>query len=162
MIIMVLHCTILSCVFNFYCVGESMAINSVAISTLLAQSDCAPYQDQYSDTIAAAAALGAAASTIFLSVDEISPQFSRILSYIIKYGLNHAILCVASLFILVSGVCFVFFLGMMMRRKGVLFWNVSVAIITCILLLTVCALSLAPLVSTYLHMTSLPLNFFLL
>ena len=136
----------LSC---FITAGEAMAVNSVAISTLLAQSDCAPYQDQYSNTIAAATALGAAASTIFLSVDEISPQFSRIASYITTYGLNHAILCVASLFLLVLGVCFVFFIGMMLRKKGVLFWNVSVAIVACILLLTVCSLSLAPLVSIY-------------
>ena len=131
-------------------VGEAMAVNSVAISTLLAKSDCAPYQDQYSNTIAAASALGAAASNIYLSVDKFSPQFSRIVSYVIKNGLNHAILIVASLFLLVLGVCFVFFLGMLMRRKGVLFWNVTVAIITCIILLTVCALSLVPLVSFHL------------
>ena len=139
-----------------------MAVNSVAISTLLAQSDCAPYQDGYSNTIAAASALGAAASNIYLSVDEFSPQFSRMVSYIATNGLNHAILCVASLFLLVLGVCFVFFLGMLMRRKGVLFWNVSVAIITCIILLTVCALSLVPLVSFHLviNFTLLPFYHF--
>ena len=131
-----------------------MEERSADLSVVLGQSECATAQDDYSSTIAAAAAIEQMASSLVASVGVITPQLTSMVTYVKSYG-NYSIYGVGVIYAYVMILSAVFAVGFMQRRKILLSWNIAAGLLACVALLILCGAAMVPIVSYLLYYTVL-------
>lgn len=123
-----------------------MAAGSSTISSKLGYSNCAPYQQDYSNIIEAAASLMIVGSSVVSSINQINSPLD-ILQHVVNL-FQHMVYVVGGFYTVIIIICVSFTMGMILKLKRASSWNIIIALIICITLILLCSLMMTLIVST--------------
>ena len=129
--------------FNFE--GNFMAEASSNISTKLANSNCATYQQSYTSIVETVSSMAKVGSYIASSTNDVNPQLSALQNFITIC--RHTIFVVGGYYTTIFILCLSFTIGMIKRLNFVSSWNMIFALTVCISLVLICSIMIILIVS---------------